>query len=164
MKKIWTITGAAALSTALIAGGSIAASASPVPENADCQFGEHLVAAWLRLPADLRADLADLKALEPGTRGEAARDIRDGALAGEYGPGVQDRAERVQQRRIHVIASMPDELRADVVDLVQAEPDARRDLARDIAETALSGGYGPKTQAVAEAIQGSDAWQNCVAD
>lgn len=147
--NIISIAATAALSSALIAGGATAASAT----EPECELGEHIVAVWLRLPADLRSDLVDLKQLEPGERDDAARDIRDGALEGEYGPEVQDRAERVQERRIHVIANMPPELRSDLVELRTADPDDRRDLASDIADTALAGGYGQKTQQIAERIQ-----------
>lgn len=147
--NIISIAATAALSTVLLAGGATTATAA----EPTCELGEHIVAVWLRLPADLRSDLIDLRQFEPGERGDAARDIRGGALDGEYGPGVQDRAERVQQRRIHVIANMPPELRADLVELRTADPDDRRDLARDIADTALAGGYGDKSQQIAERIQ-----------
>jgi hypothetical protein len=151
--------------TAAMLAAPIAASAAPVTTDdtasSECRFGEHLLHAWLALPADLRDDLKALKDLEPGERGDAARDIRDGAQSGEYGPGVQVRAERLRERRIAVIATMPDELKSDLIELREADPAERRDLASQIAETALDGGYGEKAQEVAERIQESDAWQNC---
>jgi len=158
------ILATAALATAMLATGTIAATAAPTVPTAsteDCRFGEHLLHAWLKLPADLRTDLKALKDLEPGQRGDAAREIRDGAIDGEYGSGVEERAEKVRVRRIAVIANMPDELKTDLVELRDAAPADRRDLAKDIADTALEGGYGAKTQAIAERIQASDAWQSC---
>lgn len=146
---------AAVLTTAMLATGSIAASAAPTDDttSSECQFGDELLHVWLHLPADLRGDLKALKDLEPGERGDAARDIRDGALDGEYGPGVQNRAERVRDRRVAVIANMPDELKTDLIELRDAAPTDRKELAHEIADTALAGGYGDKTQDVAERIQ-----------
>lgn len=149
---------AAVLTTAMLATGSIAASAASLPTDdttptSECQFGDELLHVWLHLPADLRGDLKALKDLEPGERGDAARDIRDGALDGEYGPGVQNRAERVRDRRVAIIANMPDELKTDLIELRDAAPADRKELAQDIADTALAGGYGDKTQEVAERIQ-----------
>lgn len=157
--------GAVVLTLGLLTTGSIAASAAPVSTStsSDCQFGEHLLHVWLALPADLRGDLAALKDLEPGERGDAARDIRDGALDGQYGPGVQHRAERVRDRRVAVISAMPEQLRSDLVDLRDAAPADRKQLAQDIADKALAGDYGTRTQKIAERVKASDAWQNCVA-
>ncbi len=164
----------AALTLGLLAGGTIAASAAPLSADgttptppptasSECQFGEHLVRLWLHLPLDLRADLKGLKDLGPGERGPAAREIRDGARGGEYGPGVQDRAERAQDRRIRVIANLPEELKADLRQIKAAAAEDRAELAKQLAETALAGGYGEKAQAFAERVQGSDFWQECVA-
>jgi len=51
------------------------------------------------LPADLRADLRQARDLSGEAQVEAYEDVRDGALAGEYGDRVQHVAEAVQQRR-----------------------------------------------------------------
>lgn len=51
------------------------------------------------LPADLRADLRAAAKLSGDARVEAFEEIRDDALAGDYGDRVQDVAERVQHRR-----------------------------------------------------------------
>ena len=168
----WAITTSAAVLTAALFAVPLAASAAtptPTPTATssasarDCTFGEHLVHVWLHLPADLRADLKDLKSLDQGARGAAARTIRDGALAGDYGPGVQSRAERVRDHRIHALADLPDNLKADLKKLRDAAPGDRADLAQQIGQTALDGGYGTKAQATAKRVQGSDAWKNCVA-
>ncbi len=158
-----------ALTTALIAGGTVAASAAttePVdaPSSSDCRFGERLVAVWKYLPAELRSDLNTVADLPAGTeRADEARAVRDRALAGDYGPRVQERATKAQERRIRVVASFPTELRADLDELKAATPEDRRELAKEIADTALDGGYGAKAKVFVERVQSSDAWQNCVA-
>ena len=158
------IIATALVTAALLSTGAVAASAAPVQQQAsDCQFGEHLLHAWLRLPADLRGDLAGLRGLDPADRRDAAKEIRDGALAGDYGPGVQTGAVALRDHRIAVIQRLPEELKTDLVELRRADQSDRKALAQEIAQTALDGGYGAKTQAVAERIQASDAWQECVA-
>lgn len=150
------------VTAALLSTGAIAASAAPVSDApSDCQFGEHLLHAWLRLPADLRGDLSALRDLDPADRKAAAKEVRDGALSGEYGPGVQAGAEKLRVHRLSLISQLPDELKSDLVELRNADQSERPALAKEIAETALDGGYGPKAQATAERIQSSDAWQNC---
>ena len=168
--RTWTLAaGAAVLTTAMLATGSLAASANPLPADAapapsgECTFGEHLVRAWLHVPAELRGDLKDLKDLEPGDRPDAAREIRDAALAGEYGPIAQHRAEQGQKLGIRAIARFPEELRNDLAELRAAAKGDRGDLAQEIADTALAGGYGDRVQAMAERVQQSDAWQECAA-
>ena len=154
------------VTAALLSTGAAAASAAPVSStdaSSDCQFGEHLLHAWLRLPADLRGDLSALRGLDPADRKAEARQIRDDARSGEYGPGVQAGAQKLRVHRLSVLSELPAELRSDLVELRDADQTARPSLARDLAETALDGGYGPKAQATAERIQASDAWQNCVA-
>lgn len=171
MMKIHTrvALGATLTAAAVFGLGATAATAAPVgtdgtSEVEGCSFGEHMVRLWMALPADLQSDLKDLKELEPGERGPLAREIRDGALGGEYGPGVQGRAERAQERRIRVWATLPQDLRDDLSDLKQVEPEERRDAAEAIAQDALDGAYGEKVQQVTERIQNSDFWQSCVAD
>lgn len=156
------IIAATAVTAALLSTGAVAATAAPVAPSAECQFGEHLLHAWLRLPADLRGDLSSLRGLDPADRRDGAKEIRDGALSGEYGPGVQAGAEKVRNHRLAVISRLPDDLKADLVELRAADQGDRTELAQQIAREALDGGYGPKTQAVAERIQASDAWQSCV--
>ncbi len=154
------------VTAALLSTGAVAASAAPTSStdaSSDCQFGEHLLHAWLRLPADLRGDLSSLRDLDPADRKAAAKEVRDGALSGEYGPGVQAGAEKLRVHRLSVLSQLPAELKVDLVELRNADQSERPALAKDIAGTALDGGYGPKAQATAERIQASDAWQNCVA-
>ncbi len=165
-------TGVVALTATLLA---MPLSASAAPSSAlstddtssassECTFGEHLVTVWLGMPSELRSDLTELGRLEPGTRGPAAREIRDAALAGEYGSGVQDRAETARERGIRVIVGMPEELRSDLKELRSADSADRAELARAIGEAAIDGDYGAKTQAIAERVQSSELWQNCVAE
>lgn len=161
--------GATLTAAAVFGLGATAATATPLraDETAaveDCNFGEHMVRLWMALPADLQTDLKDLKDLEPGERGPLARDIREGARDGEYGPGVQERAERVHERRIRIWATLPEELKDDLTDLREIEPGERREAAETIAQDALEGVYGEKVQRVTERIQDSDFWQSCVAD
>jgi hypothetical protein len=154
------------VTAALLTTGAVAASAETVASAdaaGDCQFGEHLLHVWLRLPADLRGDLSSLRGLDPADRKDAAQGIREGALGGEYGPRVQAGAERLRSHRVDVISQLPAELKSDLVELRHAAQADRPELAKEIAQTALDGGYGAKTQATAERIQSSDAWQNCVA-
>lgn len=149
----------ATVTALMLGGGAIAATAAPAEDapptaSAQCQFGEELLHAWLWLPADLRGDLKSLRHLEPGEeRHDAARDIRDRALDGEYGDAVQDRAERVRDRRLAAIATMPEELKSDLIELRDAAPADRRELAQEIADGALAGEYGEKVQHIAVEVQ-----------
>lgn len=160
---------ATALSATMLLGGAVAATgAEPTPEtptsSEECSFGQHLLHAWLRLPADLRGDLSAIRGLPSDGRPEAVRDVRQGALNGEYGEKVQAGAERIKERRLGAWATMPAELKRDLIELRQAAPGERRDLAEAIAENALASEYGEKAQATAERIRESEFWQSCVAD
>lgn len=160
---------ATALSATMVLGGAVAATAAEPTSEAptaseECSFGEHFLHAWLRLPADLRGDLSAIRDLPAEVRPEAARDVRQGALNGEYGEKVQMGAERIKERRLGAWATMPADLKRDLIELRQAAPGERRELAEEIAESALAGEYGEKAQATAERIRESEFWQNCVAD
>lgn len=50
------------------------------------------------LPEDLKGDLREARDLPGGDQAAALRDIRDGALGGEYGERVQQLATSVQRR------------------------------------------------------------------
>jgi hypothetical protein len=151
-------------SSLLLGLGVTAASAdAPAADSADCQFGEHLVELWSTAPTELRDDVTALRALPEGERRAAARDIRDGVINGEYGTSVQENAQKIHRLGVKKFADLPDNLRADLKDVKSAAEADRRDMAKQIAEGALAGEYGPRTQEVAERIQSSDAWQNCVA-
>ncbi len=167
-RTLTTAVGATALTAALVFGGATAASASePAPEptaSTECSFGQHLLHAWLRMPPDLRGDLRSVRDLPREERQAALRDVRDGALNGEYGAGTQANAEALKARRLGGWATLPPELRADLLELRQADPAERRALAEEIAQNALDGDYGDKAQATAERIQSSELWQDCVAD
>lgn len=60
---------------------------------------ERVRAVRRAMPAELRTDLRDARRLDGEQRADAYREIRDGALAGEYGDRVQEVATAVQQRR-----------------------------------------------------------------
>ncbi|CAN5295251.1 hypothetical protein BH11ACT4_BH11ACT4_18510 [soil metagenome] len=164
---IWAAAGAAVLTAAMVTGGALSASAdtpAPTPTNSsNCNFGEHLVELWKDLPDNLQADLKNLKSLPQGQRAAAAKDIRQGALSGKYGPGVQRHAERVHGRAFLVWGDLPESLRADLKDLKAAAPADRPAKAKAIGDKAIAGDYGDKVQAEAKKIQSSDFWQRCVA-
>lgn len=60
---------------------------------------ERIRAVRRALPEELRTDLREARGLDGEERLDAYREIRAGALAGDYGERVQDVAEAVQQRR-----------------------------------------------------------------
>ena len=60
---------------------------------------DHRKELWDRLPADLRADLRELRETPVEERRAAFEELRESALAGDYGPKVQQFAERRQERR-----------------------------------------------------------------
>ena len=105
-KSTWVAAaGATALTAALVLTGATAASAAPVdnPPTVTCELGN----VWSRLPAELRADIRQLRDLEPGeARAEAAKQIRDDVLAGDYGDGVQKRAEQVKEHGLRSVAKL----------------------------------------------------------
>lgn len=158
-----------ALATTLLLGAGVGAASadtpapSPAPTSGDCTFGQHLVDLWKDLPASLQSDLKNLKSLPEGQRAAAAKDIRQGAIAGKYGPGVQRHAERVHGRAFAVWGDLPQALRDDLKAVKAAAPADRPALAKAIGEKAISGGYGEKVQDAAKRIQSSDFWQDCVA-
>ena len=60
---------------------------------------ERIRAIRRALPAEMKADLREARQLPGDERLDAYRDIRDGALAGDYGERVQEVAVKVRQRR-----------------------------------------------------------------
>lgn len=60
---------------------------------------ERIRAIRRALPDDLQADLREARQLSGDERLEAYREIRAGALAGEYGERVQEVAVKVRERR-----------------------------------------------------------------
>jgi hypothetical protein len=167
-----TLTKAAVATTlgaVMLLGGTVAATAAeptsePTTTADECSFGQHLLHAWLRLPADLRGDLSAIRDLPADERPEAVREIREDALEGRYGEGVEAGAQRIKERRLAAWATMPVELKADLIELRKAAPGERRELAEVIAQNALDGEYGDKAQATAERVRDSEFWQTCVAD
>lgn len=157
------------LSAGLVFGGAAAADASPMApttaSGSDCSIGDHLRSIFAAMPAELRSDLKDLRGLPAAERRAAALAIRRDALAGEYGDGVQFRAKQIAKFRVGIWKDMPDELKADLVELKSMAPGAdRRAAAAEIAQAAVAGSYGTAVQDAAEKIQDSELWKSCVAD
>jgi len=159
------VASVALASTLLLGVGLSTASAdTPTPTSSgDCSFGQHLVDLWKDLPANLQSDLKNLRSLPQGERAGAAKDIRQGALDGKYGAGVQRHAERVHGRAFAVWGDLPQALQDDLKAVKSAAPADRPALAKEIGEKAIAGGYGDKVQTAAEKIKSSDFWQDCVA-
>lgn len=138
--------------TAAFAAPVASAGSSDSPAG-DCAIGSRVIALWNHAPAELQEDLKDLRGMTPDERLAAAKQIKQGALDGEYGEGVQQRAERLRERRILVWATMPEALQDDLRELAAAEPAERHELATEITDTALAGGYGERAQSIAEHVQ-----------
>ncbi|MFM9877248.1 MAG: hypothetical protein ACKVOG_05275 [Rhodoglobus sp.] len=168
--KIRTWATTAILAAALVAvpttaiAAPVPASDAPPAASGECNFGQRVVAVWRQLPDELQADLKQLRELEPSARRDAAIEIRQKALDGGYGPEVQAKAETIKGRRLLALETMPIELKHDLLDLRNAAPGDRRELARQIADDALAGVYGPEAQQTVEKIRASDFWQECVAE
>ena len=168
--RTWVAAAAstAILATALVVAPS-AAFAAPAADGAgaasvDCNFGQRVMNVWRQLPDELQADLKHLRELEPSARRDAAIEIRQKALAGDYGAETQARAEMMKDRRMLAIETMPVELKHALLDLRNADPGDRREMAQQIADDALAGVYGPQAQHTVETIRASDFWQECIAD
>ncbi|MFH0522317.1 hypothetical protein ACHBTE_34830 [Streptomyces sp. M41] len=99
-----------------------------------------------RLPAGLRADLRELRSMEPGRRSEEAARIWRYALAGEYGRRVRVRAAEAQA----VYHALPGELRADIEELRTLNGEEHRKERQEIREKALDGAYGDQVRRWAE--------------
>lgn len=147
----------AAATTALVwaaSSGSTSATSATVDTSAVLLAGADPLAladaqprplpGWL--PMELRADLRQLRTMEPRQRGEAAERIWRDALAGEYGARVQFRAVEAQQR----FQTLPEELRDDLKQLRGLEGDALRDARQEIRDKALDGEYGAEVEHWAE--------------
>ena len=80
------------------------------------------------------------------------------------GDEAQAKAEMMKDRRMLAIETMPIELKHALLDLRNADPGDRRELAQQIADDALAGVYGPQAQHTVETIRASDFWQECIAD
>lgn len=169
--KLATWAATAALTTALVVAptAAFAAPAAAPTDAADtttseCNFGQRVVAAWRMLPAELQADLKALRDLDPSERRDAAIALREKALEGGYGPEVQKRVEFRKDRRALALETMPIELKHALLDLRNAAPGDRADLAKQIADDALAGTYGPHAKETVERIQDSELWQACMVD
>ena len=165
--RTWAAAAAstAILATALVVAPSAAFAADgAAAASADCNFGQRVMNVWRQLPDELQADLKHLRELEPSARRDAAIEIRQKALAGDYGDEAQAKAEMMKDRRMLAIETMPVELKHALHDLRNADPGDRRELAQQIADDALAGVYGPQAQQTVETIRASDFWQECIAD
>ena len=157
VKNVVAAAAAIAATTSLVLVPTAAFAAPTTTDDTvssdGCQLGSRVIALWAHAPVDLKEDLRDLRGLTPEERREAAKVIKQGALDGKYGEGVQARAEFLRDRRVTSWAQMPDALQEDLRELAAAEPGERRDLATEIADTALAGGYGERTRLIAERVQ-----------
>ncbi|WP_210593474.1 hypothetical protein [Streptomyces sp. GESEQ-35] len=93
-----------------------------------------------RLPSELRADLRELRTLEPEQRRAAAARIWQDALAGDYGARVRIRALEARHR----YEGLPEELRDDIEDLRGLDDEERDDALHHIRDKALDGAYGDR--------------------
>lgn len=165
--KSWTIRlSSVGLAAVLLSGGAAAANAAPIEAStavSSCTFAQHLVAVYVAAPAELRADIAEVRGMEPGPdRGAAAKGIKARALAGEYGEVTQARVEAFGVYRAANPGKMNQDLKADLGELRATDGvKARLALAEDIAHQAIDGEYGESVRVAAEKIQQSDAWQSC---
>jgi len=125
-----------------------------LPEGVRERVEERLAA----LPDGLREDLEALPDLDRDERHDAAREIWEGALAGEYGDEAQAIAEEKRDRFAGraggpgsaVAELLPDELRTDLEAVRELDADERRAALEALREEVLAGGYGEDAQAFAE--------------
>ncbi len=110
-------------------------------------------AVWDRLPAELRNDLDDLKALPSAERPQAVREIRREARTGAYGERVQQFAQHRDERVERVLSRLPDELRDDLRAARALPAEERAAALAEVRDRALAGGYGDRVQQVAERIR-----------
>lgn len=166
MNRITRLGGAAAALALTVAGIALvptAASASvPTDGVTECSVPPGAAALWQRMPEELQQDLRDLRSIPDGERADAARVIRDDALAGEYGAEVQDRAERLRDLRLLRWSAAPEELRADLKEVRAADATERAALRQAVVDRALAGEYGEGAQRRAERLQERAAWLDCV--
>ncbi|MFE4583049.1 hypothetical protein [Streptomyces chartreusis] len=106
-----------------------------------------------RLPEALRADLRELRTLEPARRQEAAAKIWQDALDGHYGTRVELQAEEAQRR----FQALSGQLQDDIKDLRGLTGEERTEQRTEIRDKALSGEYGRQVQRWAE--RRADFWQ-----
>jgi hypothetical protein len=157
--------GAAAVAAALVTGGAptaqqspspvspaaATASASSAPAPAAAPHGDEDLADLRArfqesVPAELRADLVELRDVPAAQRLAELERIRDAALAGEYGVEAKAGAERLTT----MIAMLPPELSADLEGLATTEEAGIPDAVERIRDRALAGEYGPQVQGYAE--------------
>lgn len=146
------------LAAAAIGGGSLVAAATgsgsePAPATGPTGSTVPCGAVWERLPEDLRGDLRALEEMSPAERAAAVRQIREDALAGDYGSTVQQFAERRDERRDRIRRHLPEDLRDDLKAALEAEDGDRRDALLAVREAALSGEYGDRVRQAAERRQ-----------
>lgn len=169
-RTLATWAGAAVLTTALVAGGAIAASATPVATDgktaaSQCSASHVLVSLLRAVPANLHTDLKALRAMPKGTeRTDAAKAIRQKALDGTYGADVQARAEKTHGRAFASFGKLPDNLKSDLKAVKAAVPADRAALVKSIGKNALAGNYGDAIKSAAQGVQSSTFWQDCVAN
>jgi len=103
---------------------------------------------WSQLPEELRADLVELAQADEGERPALRAEIREKALAGDYG----DRAKRIADRIAALVAALPDDLRTDLGATQELAGAERRDAIEAIVDGMLAGDYGDEVQERAERV------------
>ncbi|MDN3026169.1 hypothetical protein [Streptomyces sp. S.PB5] len=125
-------------------------AAALVVTAADTGGAPRTLPAWV--PPRLRADLRQLRGMDPQQRQQRATQIWQDALDGDYGVRVQLRAERAQQR----YRLLPEQLREDLGELRGLGGDELREHIAAIRDKALDGDYGDQVRQWAE--RRSDVW------
>ncbi len=141
---------------ALIGGGSLVTAATGTGGDTSAPAADRTLpcgAVWERLPEDLQGDLLSLKDLSPAERPAAVRQLREDALAGDYGNQVQQFAERRDERRAWVRRHLPDQLRQDLKAAVHTDGEGRRTALLEVREAARAGEYGDRVQQAVERRQ-----------
>jgi hypothetical protein len=143
------LTGAVVSAVSVVGLTTLSTSGDSGPDDLRVPCG----AVWDRMPQDLRDDLTAVQDLPAAEQPAAVREIRAGALAGEYGAQVATAAERLQDRRADVLGKLPQDLQTDIAEL-KALPDSEKvAAAQQLRADAVAGEYGDRVQAFAERMQ-----------
>jgi len=154
---------ALALGTGGLAASAATASVPVSTSLSSCSFGTHFISAWRTVPTNLHADLESARELKLGTeRREALKKIQAKSLDDGYGAGVEVRAEWRKDHRGEKLRPLPDSLKADLKTLHSMPKSGKFAEAENIADTAVSGGYGVTMESFAKAVKASTAWHGCV--
>lgn len=136
---VGALVAGAVLATVTVVGVTAASAAPAADPTAVDELVVPCGAIWKRLPQELRDDLKAVRDLPDAEKPAAIREIRAGALDGEYGEQVAAAAERIKERRARLFTRLPEELQADL-EALKALPDAEKvAYATEIRADALAG-------------------------